>query len=336
MRQFASPPLNGYAPNRPAASSPMIVAGPAQAYSYHRAQFPQSQQAPAQLMPPPPQQPQHTFSQQQLPAVRPRQAIDLTDSDDERAPKRPRIASDPEVSTQHSPGPSNRPQHPAWAQTPYQIPQQRTPQPRPQMVPVDHTQNPPMQPNYQQRSVTTPTDTYQRAPPPTSPPFGANSHPNVPTPPTSAPPIMDAYRVVTGEWSAIQTQSQPPNAHGQMREVGQSRQVHPSPRHPAKVGAQIPSTADAGISMATVASPVETSAGRSTATPLASTPAAPPPDSAPVSPDAVDGRTQGGETSIPPLTEEQTKEMHSELADSMFTEPKEDDETQARVCRFCQ
>ena len=49
----------------------------------------------------------------------------------------------------------------------------------------------------------------------------------------------------------------------------------------------------------------------------------------------MNGQVQSGGASLPPLTEEQTKQMRSELADSMFTEP-EDEETQARVCMFCE
>ena len=340
VRQFASPPLNSHAPNRPVVSNPMIVAGPSQAYNYHRAQFPPPQQAPAQLMPPPAQQLQHALPQQQLPAIRPRPGIDHTNSDDERVPKRQRMASDPDVSTRHSAGPSNYPQHPAYAQVPfqasYQAPQQRNLQTRPQLAPMDHLQHLPMQANYQRRSAATPPDPYQRAPPPTSPSFGANSPPNAPAPSTSAPPIMDAYRVVASEQGATRTQGQLPDTSDQMQGIEQSQHVNTGPAHPTNVGSRIPSAADAGTNLATAASPAETPAERSTGAPLASTPVAPPPDSVPVSPEMVNGQAQGGGSSLPPLTGEQTKRMRSELADSMFTEPKDDDKTQARVCVFCE
>lgn len=331
MRQFASPPLNSHVPNRSTVSNQMIVAGPAQAYNYHRVQFPPPQQAPVQLMPPP-QQLQRT-PPQQLPSIRPRPSVDLSNSDDERVSKRPRVASDPDVSTQYPAGPSNYPQHPGYAQVPSQAPYQALQQRRPQVALMDHMQRLPMQPNYQQRPAAEPTDLYRHGPPPTSPSF--RSLKNALAHPTSAPPIMDAYRTAASDRGAIQTQGEPPNAHNQTQEIGRPQQVHTGPAHPANVASRIPPAADARTSVATIASPAETPAEGSTGTPLASTPAAPPPDSASVSPQTMNGQVQSGGASLPPLTEEQTKQMRSELADSMFTEP-EDEETQARVCMFCE
>ena len=322
----------------------MIVAGPTQAYNYHRTQFPQPQQVPAQMMPPPqqpqqtlPQQAQPSVSQQHTPAIRPRPVIDLTASDDERIPKRPRMASDPNVYSQLSPGLSGRPQYYVQApiQTPYQ-PQQRNPEPRPQMVPTDRTQGQPIQTHYPQRSMTAP-NSYLHVLSPTSPPPRANSFSSVPTPPTSAPPVMDAYRALAAYQIAGQTQGNLPVAQGQVQGVSQpQQQVDTGPALPVSVASQNPSGADAGPNVATVATPVEAPAEQSTGTPLASTPAAPPPDSVPVSPQVMSGQVQGGESSLPPLTEEQTSQMRSELADSMFTEPEEGDEMQARVCEFCE
>jgi len=352
-RQFAPPPSNSHAPTLPATSSPTIIAGPVQSYNYHRPQFPQPQQAATQSMPPPQQQPQQAFPQQgqpsvhqqQIPATRPRQVVDLTNSDDERVPKRPRMASDPNVYSQHSPGLASHLQHQVHAQmpaqAPYQILQQRSLQPRPQVVTMDYTQNQPMQQYYSQRSVTTPTNLYHHAPPPTSPtyagPYGANSLPNVPTPSISAPPFMGVYGAVAGEEGITQTQGQLPDANGRMQGVGQLQQAYTDPAHPADVPSQTASTADTGTNVVTTANPVKTATERSTGTPLGSTPGAPPPDSVPVSPQVItNGQAQGGESSLPPLTEEQTKRMRSELADSMFTEPGEDDERQTRICLFCE
>ena len=291
---------------------------------------------------PPPQQPQQALpqqgqppvSQQFTPSIRPRPVIDLTASDDERVSKRPRMASDPNAYTQHSAGVSNRPQHQVHTQAPYQ-PQQRNTEPRPQVVPMGHTPNQPIQSHYPQRSMTAPNP-YQHVLSPTSPPPRVNSFSNIPTPPTSAPPVMDAYRIVAAEQSARQPQGNLPDVHGQARGTIQPQQMDTAPVHPASVASQNPSFADVGTNVVTIASTVETPAGQSTGTPLASTPVAPPPDSVPVSPQGISGQVQGGESSPPPLTEEQTSQMRSELADSMFTEPEEGDEMQARVCMFCE
>jgi len=324
----------------------MVVAGPSQAYNYHRAQFPHTQQVPAQLMPPPPQQLQQALPQQgqpsvsqQTPAIRPRPVIDLA-TDDERVSKRPRMASDPNVyAQQHSPGLSIHPQHQVYTQMPFQTPsqlQQRVSQPRPQMVPADPMQNQSMQPRHPQRSMTAP-NSYQHVPSPTSPPPRTNSLSSIPpTPPTSAPPVMDAYRVVAGELSATPTRRPPPDPHGQTQGINQPQQADTGPAHPASVTSHNPSVADARTSIVTPANPVGAPAERSAGTPLAPTPSAPPPDSVPVSPQVLSGQVQDGESSLPPLTEEQTEQMRSELADSMFSEVEEGDEMQARVCLFCQ
>ena len=319
-RQFVQPPSNLYAPALPATGSPTVVAGPIQAYNYHRTQFPQ---VTAQSMPPlqqqlqqqaPPQQGQPSVPQHQTSATRPRPVIDLTNSDDERVPKRPRMASDPNVYARRPPRSANHLQHQMRAQmpapAPYQVMQQRS-----QMVPNDHVQNQYTQQYYPQGSYTAPTNSYQS--PTHVGPYGAT--PNVPTPSISAPPVMDTYRAVTGEQSTAQIQDQPPYAQGQVwgNDQPQQEQVHSDPTHPAN--------------------PAETTAKRSTGTPSGSTPAAPPPDSVPASPQAtMNGQTHGGQATLPPLTEEQVKQMRSELADSMFTEPKEGDETQARICVLCQ
>lgn len=349
VRQFVSPPSNLYAPSRPVVNNSMIIAGPAQAYNYHRAQFPQAQQVSGQLMPPPQPQLQQTFPQQGPPsvlqqqtlAVRPRAAIDLTISDHERVPKRPRMGSDPDVSTQHPAGLLDRPRYSAYAQvsfqTPYQTVQQRNPQSRAQIAPVDHAQNRAIQPYYPQRSVTAPNP-YQHAQSPTSPRPGANSLPNTPTLPISAASVMDAYRAVADELGARRTNGQLPNSHGQIRGVSRPQQLDTGPAQPASAAPQNPSAANAGTHAATPVNPtsVETPAERSTGTPLTSTPTAPLPGSVPASPQVTSGQVQGGESSLPPLTEEQTEQMRSEVADSMFTEPKEGDETQARVCVLCE
>lgn len=297
-------------------------------------------------MPPPPPQQQQTLLQhgqpsisQQTPAIRPRQVVDLT-TEDERVPKRPRFASDPNVYTQQrSPGLPVHPQHQLYTQTPFQTPsqlQQRSSQPRPQMVSTDHTQNQFIQPHHPQRSMTAP-NSYQHVLSPTSPPPRANSFSSIPpTPPTSAPPVMDAYRAVAGELSTTPTQRPPPDAHGQMQGVNQPPQVDTGSPHPASVASQNPSGADAGTYVVTTANPVGASAERSTGTPLTSTPSAPPPDSIPVSPRVLSGQVQDGESSLPPLTEEQIEQMREELTDVMFSEPEEGDEMQARVCLFCE
>ena len=265
-------------------------------------------------MPPPQQQIQQgqpSVARQLIPTTRPRPATDPANTEDERIPKRPRMASDPNVSTRRSPGTAYYPQHPLYAQVSVQVPlqslQQRTPQPRPRMVPTDHTQDQPMQPHNPQRSVTAPTN---RAEPSTLSHVGpsrASSLPDIttsiPTPPTSAPLVMDAHRAA----GVAQAQDQPPDAHSQTQGIDQPQQAHAGPAHSVSV-----------------------------ASPPASTPVAPPPDSVPVSPRAVNSQAQGGELTLPPLTEEQTQQMRSELADSMFTEPKEDDEKQARECVLCE
>jgi hypothetical protein len=314
VRQLVSSPSSLYTPNRPVVNNPMIVAGPAQAYTYHRAQFPQPQQAPTQLMPPPQQQLQQgqpSVARQLIPTTRPRPATDPAIPEDERIPKRPRMASDPNLSTRRSPGTAYYPQHPLYPQVSVQVPfqslQQRAPQPKSRMAPTDRTQDQPMQPHHPQRSVTAPTN---HAEPPTFPHVGpsrASSLPeittSIPTPPTSALPVMDAHRA----GGVTQTQDQLPDAHSRMQGIDQPQQAHAGPAHSVGV-----------------------------ASPLASTPVAPPPDSVPGSPRGVNGQAQGGELTLPPLTEEQTRQMRSELADSMFTEPKEDDEKQARECVFCE
>jgi hypothetical protein len=327
--QFVSSPSNTYAPTLPVAGNPTVVAGPMQAYNYHRAQFPQ---VAAQPMPPPqqqlqqapPQQGQPSVPQQRTSTIRPRPVVDLTNSDNERVPKRPRMASDPNVYTQRSPGSENRLQHQVYAQmpapAPYQIMQQRIAQQRSQAVPTDHVQNQPVQQYHPQRSYTAPTNSYPQASPHISPthvgPYGETSLPNVPAPSTSAPPVMDTYRAVAGEQGTTQTHDQPPDAQGQAQGNDQPQQVHRDSTHPAN--------------------PAENPAERFAGSPSQLTPVAPPPDSAPVSPQVMmNGQTHGGETTLPPLTEEQIKQMRSELADSMFTEPKEGDETQARVCVLC-
>jgi len=332
MRQSIS---NPHAPNLPTVNNPMIVAGPAQAHNSHRTQFPQPQQAPSQQMPPPqqplqqttPQYGQPSVPQQHPSTIRPRPVIDLTNSDDERIPKRPRMASDPNVFTHHSPGSASRFQHQVYAQVPapvsYQVLRQINPQPQSQVATMDH-----------QRLVTGTTNQSQRALSFASPFYvGTNTLSNIPAPPTSAPPIMDAYRAVTGEEGAMRTQGQPPDVHGQRQGIGQPRRAHTDPAHPANAVSQIPSTADAGV---TKAAANANSAERSAETPLGSTPIAPPQDSVPVTPQVTNGQMQGGGSSLPSLTEEQTEQMRLELADSMFTEPEEDDETQTRICVFCE
>ena len=263
----------------------------------------------------PPQQGQPSVPRQQISVIRPRPAFDLTNSDDERAPKRPRMASDPNVYTRPSPGSANRLQHQVYAQmpapAPYQIMQQRITQQRSQAVPMDHVQNQPVQQYYLQQSYTAPTNSYQHAPPHEFPtyvdPYGANYIPNVPAPSTSAPPVMDTTQI----------QDQPPDGQGRVRGNDQSQRIHTDPTHPANSA--------------------ETLTARPTGTPSGSTLPAPPPDSASVSPQGImNGQTYGGEATLPPLTEEQIKQMRSELAESLFMEPEEGDETQARICLLCE
>lgn len=266
-----------------------------------------------QLQQVPFQQGQPPVPQRQTSATRPRPVIDLTNSDDERVPKRPRMASDPNVYTQRSPRSTNYLQHQMYAQMPAPAPHQIIQQ-RSQMVPMDHMQNQPVQQYYTQRSGTAPINPYQYAPP-SAPPFyvgpnGATFLPNTPAPPISAPPVMDIHGAVAGEQDTTQIRDQ-------MQANGQPVQVHPDRTHPTNL-AEVPTK-------------------RSTGIPSRSTSAAPPPGSVPVSPRAtMSGRTHGGELILPQLTEEQTEQMRSELADSMFTEAKEGDETQARTCVFCE
>ena len=108
------------------------------------------------------------------------------------------------------------------------------------------------------------------------------------------------------------------------------------PVYPGSIASQNPSVANAGTSVVTTANPVEAPAERSTGTSLAPTPSAPLPDLVPVSSQVTSSQVQDGESSLPPLTEEQTGQMRSELADLMFSEPEEGDEMQARVCLFCE
>jgi hypothetical protein len=148
---------------------------------------------------------------------------------------------------------------------------------------------------------------------------------------------MGAYGAVTGEEGTIQTQGQLPNANGRMQGVGQPQQVHVDPAHPANVASQTASNADAGTNMVTAAYPAETPAERSSR------------DSSRVNA----GRTPSGfgsclaksdnersnagwGTVLTPSDRRTDQEMRSELADSMFTEPKEDDERQTRICLFCE
>ena len=300
-RQFASSPSNPYTTNHVVANTPAIVAGPIQAYNYHRAQFPQSQQPAAQLMPPP-RPPGQFFSSQQIPATRPRQIVDLTNSDDERVPKRPRMASDPNVYTQNSPGPVTHLRHQAYAQmpapAPYQVLQERNLHPRAQMAAVDHMQTQFSQQYHSQRPG--PTNSYQQFSPP--------------PPPTNA----GHYRV-TGEQGATQIPSNLPN--GQVQGFGQPGQAYTDLPHSANIASP---TSDAGTTH------TETPAERSTGTPVGSTAATAPLDSSRVT---KNGHMHGGE--LPLLTEEQSRHMRSEVADSMFTEPQEGEQTQARTCMLC-
>ena len=332
-RQFTSPPSNPYTPNLPAANSPTVLAGPMQAYNYHRAQFPQPQQAPAQLMPPPqqqvrqtpPQQGQPSTSRQQPSATRPRQVVDLTYSDDERVPKRPRMASDPSLYPEYPSGSVTYHQHQAHAQVPapapHQVPRQRNIQPRLRMASADQ-----MQPHAQQyrpqRSGTGPPAPYQQVPSSAyAGQYGTNTPPNVPTPPVSAPPVMDVHGTIAGEQPTAQIQGH--LLDSQIQGSGQPPQGYMGPVHAANLAFP---TANAG------ANHVGTTAEQSTGTPVGSTPVVPPPVSSQLT---TNGHTRGRESSLPLLTEEQIQQMHSEVADSMFTEPIEGDETQARTCMLC-
>lgn len=331
-RQFISPPSNPYATNNSVPNNPAIVAGPIQAYNYHRAQFPQSQQIAAQLMPPPQQQGQPCAPQQQIPAVRSRQVIDLTNSDDERVHKRPRMASDPNIYTQHPAGPATHFQHQVYDQiptpAPFQVLQQRNLQ-RSQLPPMDHTQAQLSQQYFSQRPGTGPAHQYQQIPPPPTPAFvgqyRVNALPNVPTPPTSAPPVMDTYVTTMGGQGARQMQGQLPN--GQVRAISRPRQAYTDPV--CSPNAPSPA-ASAG------ANRTGTPTKRPTGTPVASTSAVAPTESPLVSPRMpTNGHMRGGELQFPQLTDEQTSQMRSEVADSMFTEFMEGEESQGRICVLC-
>lgn len=284
-------------------------------------------------MPPPQQQGQPSALQQHIPAVRPRQVIDLTNSDDERVPKRPRMASDPNIYTQHSAGPVTHFQHQMYDQAPapapFQVLQQRNLQ-RSQMPPMDRTQVQLSQQYFSQRSETGPTHQYQQIPQPPSPAFvgqyGVNALPNVPTPPTSAPPVMEAYVTIMGEQGARQIQGQLPS--GQMRAISRPRQAHTDPA----CSPNVPSpTASAG------ANHTGTPTKRPTGTPVPSTSATAPTDSRLVSPQMpANGHMHGGELRFPQLTDEQTSQMRSEVADSMFTELMEGEGIQGRTCMLCE
>lgn len=287
-------------------------------------------------MPPPQQQGRSPAPQQHIPATRTRPVVDLTNAEDERVPKRPRMASDPNIYTQHSGGSATYLQHQMHAQmpapAPYQVLQQRNQQARSQVAPADRMQAQIAQQYYSQRSGMSPSNLYQQVSPPTPSTYftryGTGALPSVPAPPTSSvPPVMDSYGVVTGEQGASQTQGQLPN--GQMQEFGRLRQAYTDSAYPADIPSSSPG---AGANHA--GTPTERSAGTS-AGPL--TPAVPPSDSLRISPRVItNGHMHGGEPSLPQLTEEQTSQMYSEVADSMFTEPNEGDETQARTCMLCE
>lgn len=273
----------------------------------------------------PPQQ--RSPLQQQTSTARPRLIIDLTNSNEERASKRQRIASDPNVYSQPSPGSATYFQHQMYAQipspAPHQMVQQRNGRQRPQMVATDHVQNQPTQQYipYPQRFSTAPANLYQYGPPSTSTfyvgPQGATDLQSIPAPPMSAPPVTGVDRTVTGEQSITYFQGQPPDAPGQVQGDDLSQQVHTQPTHPTNLA--------------------ESSAGRSSGIPPESAPVAPLPGSISVSPQAtMNGQVHHREASLPPLTGEQIKQMRSELADAMFTEPDQDDEMQARICVLCQ
>lgn len=271
-------------------------------------------------MPPPQQQ---SPPQPQTSTARPRLVIDLTNSNEERAPKRPRIASDPNVYSQPSPGSATYFQHQMRLQTPspapHQVVQQRNGQQRPQLAATDHVQNQPTQQYhpYAQRFGTAPANLYQYGPSSASPlyvgPQGATNLQNIPIPPMSAPPVTGVDRTVTGEQSITYFQGQPPDAQGQVQGDEQSQQVHAHSTRPINFP--------------------ETSAERSSGI----SPGAPLPGSNSVSPQAMmNVQVYNREGSPPPLTEGQIKQMRSELADAMFTEPEQDDEMQARTCVLCQ
>ena len=240
------------------------------------------------------------------------------------------MASDPNVYMHNPHGPMPHPQNHVYARTlapaPYQAQalQQRNIQSRAQ---VDYTQTQLTQQYYSQRSG--PTNSYQQVPPPTSSTHvgqhRATTLPNIPTPPASASMVMGAYGAVTGEQGTRQIQGRPPN--GQMQAIGQPRQVYTDAGYPANVASP---TADAGTHR--IETPTEPSAGT-----VVSTPTATPPDLLPASPRVTaNGHRHGGEPPLPRLTEEQTRQMRSEVADSMFTEPQEGDGMQARTCELCE
>lgn len=273
-------------------------------------------------MPPPQQQ---SSPRQQTSTSRPRLVIDLTNSNEERAPKRPRITSDPNVYSQPSPVSVTYFQHQTRAQTPspQQIVQQRNGQQRQQRVAMDHMQNQPTQQYnpYSQRFGTAPANSYQYGPPSMSPyyvrPQGATDVQSLPVPSISAPPVTGVDRTVTGEQSITYFQSQPPDVRGQVQGNDQSQQVYTQPTHPISLP--------------------ETSTERSSGLPSGSAPVTPLPSSISVLPQsAMNGQAHNREASLPPLTEGQIKQMRSELADAMFTEPEQDDEMQARTCVLCQ
>ena len=250
-------------------------------------------------------------------ATLPRQVIDLT-TGDERVPKRPRLSSDSNVYIQNPPGLVTQPQHRVYAQMPapaYQILQQRNPQPRAQLSHMSNVQTQPTQQYHSQRLG--PTNSYQQISPPAS---FTQYRTNTPAPPVSATLVMDGYGAVTGGQGTTTIQ-------GQIQAISQPRQMYPDPTYSANAASPI---AEAGGYRS------ESLVERPTGTPPGSTPAAGPPDLLPVSPRVTtSGRTHGGESPLPSLTEEQTRQMRSEVADSMFTEPQKDDRTEARTCVLC-
>ena len=304
-RQFVSPPLNQFATNPSAADNPAIIAGPIQAYNYHRAQFPQPQQSVVQPMPPPQQRGYTPVFQQQSLAARPRQVIDLTIPDDERVHKRPRLASDPAVYTQQPPGSLPHLQHQVNAQMPVPTP-----------YPVFQQSTQPAHPYHPQRPGTGPPNLH--SPPTYVVQYGTGAFLKTPIPSTSAPPVMGAYGAVTDGQTVTQLQGQ--SSNGQVQGAVPPRQMYMGPVHPTNVTSPT----------------VEASANHNGMTPTErpiGTPVVPAStDSLPASPRAV-SNTQ--EPSSPPLTEEQTERMRSEVADSMFTEPEDGDEAQTRTCELC-
>lgn len=320
-QQLASPPSNSYTRNPSIANNPTIAAGPIQAYNYHRAQFTQPQQPAAQPMPPPQSRGQHPVFQQQIPATRPRRVIDLTDSGDGRASKRPRMTSDSNGYAQHSPGPVVHPQRQMHTHmptpTPHQVLQQRNPQLRAHVVPMNHMQAQPTHQYHSQRSG--PLNSYQQVPSSTSSTrvgrHRENALSDIPPPHTSTPLAMEGYGTVTDERGGARTRSQ--FLDGQMQVIGRPQQAYADPSYFANVASPV---ADAGIKRGE----------RSTGTTVGSTPIATPPRV------TTDDQIHDRESSLPSLTEEQTRQMRSEVADSMFTEPQEGDGTEARTCVLCE